>query len=368
MKRIVICADGTWNRRDQLDAMTGKRRPTNVTKLARAVLPRAPDGVDQVVYYHDGIGTGGPLDRFTGGAFGHGMEYNVRELYRFIVYNYEPGDELYLFGFSRGAFTVRTLAGFMNFAQLAEKDDDYYVPDMYACYEKNRGPGTAEWKHLFEDTDTRSGKPRVQGQRACPEIRFIGVWDTVGALGAPGLLGQLIGSKRYQYHDVALNPSIRNAVHALAIDERRKPFAPTLWTRPPGWDGQLVQAWFAGVHSDIGGGYEDDSLANEPLHWLLAYAREQGLAMNEAYLSHFKPNIYRPLHDTLSAMYRLTGPHQRPMGQAARGEERVHRSALNRMARPECAYAPPNLQEAQRSGTPLGVVPAGSSEQAHPQA
>lgn len=108
MKRIVICADGTWNLRDQIDDETGKRRPTNVTKVARAVRSRDRHGVDQVVFYHDGVGTRGPLDKLTGGAFGDGMEENVRNLYRSIVYNFEDGDELFFFGFSRGAFTVRT--------------------------------------------------------------------------------------------------------------------------------------------------------------------------------------------------------------------------------------------------------------------
>jgi len=100
MKRIILCADGTWNVRDQVDKQTGKRRPTNVTKVARAVRPRSRDGIDQVVYYHDGVGTGGLKDRITGGAFGHGIEDNIRVLYRFLVYNYEPGDELFFFGFS----------------------------------------------------------------------------------------------------------------------------------------------------------------------------------------------------------------------------------------------------------------------------
>ena len=106
MKRIVICADGTWNERDQVDRTTGKRRPTNVTKVARTVLARASTGIDQIVVYHDGVGTHGGIDRFTGGAFGHGIEDNVRLLYRAILYNWLPEDELYLFGFSRGAFGV----------------------------------------------------------------------------------------------------------------------------------------------------------------------------------------------------------------------------------------------------------------------
>src|SRR5690348_1308390 len=129
MKRLVVCADGTWNTRDQVSDESGKRRPTNVTKVARGVLPRDAHGVDQIVMYHDGLGTGGPLDTVTGGAFGSGIEANIRLLYRFLVYNWEPDDEIFLFGFSRGAFTVRTLAGFMSFAGLVHKRDDYYVPD-----------------------------------------------------------------------------------------------------------------------------------------------------------------------------------------------------------------------------------------------
>src|SRR5688572_12320614 len=217
MKRIVICADGTWNVRDQVDKATKRRRPTNVTKVARAVLPRAATGVDQVVFYHDGVGTSGGVDKFTGGAFGQGIEDNVRNLYRSILYNYEPGDELFFFGFSRGAFTVRTLAGFMNMVGLIEKDDDYYIPEIYGCYESSQGPGTSAWNHAFH---------RVQGTRPCPPIKFVGVWDTVGALGAPGLMGHLFNKNKYKYHDVGLNPHIENAYHALAIDERRKPFMP----------------------------------------------------------------------------------------------------------------------------------------------
>src|SRR6516164_6604473 len=221
MKRIALCADGTWNIRDQVDKVTKKRHPSNVTKVARAILPRASNGIDQIVYYHDGVGTAGGLDRFTGGAFGEGIEANIRDLYRFIVYNYEHDDELYFFGFSRGAFTVRTLAGFMNKLGLIQKDDDYYVPEFSACYE-----GSPEWVKAFHN---------VKDIRPCPPIRFIGVWDTVGALGAPGFLGQFVNKDKYKYHDVGLSPHIENAYHALAIDERRKPFQPNLWTRSPGW-------------------------------------------------------------------------------------------------------------------------------------
>jgi uncharacterized protein (DUF2235 family) len=339
MKRIVICADGTWNLRDQIDKESGKRRPTNVTKIARAVLPRASDGKDQVVFYHDGLGTRGPMDKATGGAFGVGIEDNIRNLYRSIVYNYEPGDELYFFGFSRGAFTVRTLAGFMNLVGLVEKDDDYYVPEIYRCYEKNQRPGSEEWKHAFHN---------VHGTRPCPVITFIGVWDTVGALGAPGVIGKVASAfngNKYAYHDVGLNDNIVNAYHALAIDERRKPFQPTLWIKPDGWSGTLAQAWFPGVHSNVGGGYKPDGLANEALHWMLTKAESIGLEVDWKYLDNFEPHFESVLHDSMSFKYRLFGPRTRTIGAHAEHGECIHDAAVKRMNDASISYAPKNFDD-----------------------
>ena len=333
MKRIVICANGTWNLRDQLDKDTGKRRPTNVTKLARAVLPNAK-GVPQIVFYHDGLGTSGGLDKFTGGAFGDGIERNIRELYRSIVYNYVPGDDLFFFGFSRGAFTVRTLAGFMYAVGLLQKDDDYWLPEIYDCYAHGQRPGSPEWAQAFHRVE--------QPPLPCPPIKFIGVWDTVGALGPPGIIGQLFNRRRYQYHDVALNPTILNAYQALAIDERRKPFAPSVWDRPANWKGTLEQAWFAGVHCNVGGGETPDGLANEALHWIVEKAEGLGLAVDGDYLKHYRNCFDSKLHKSMSLMYRFLGPNVRPIG-AHGADERPHRSALSRRAHATSAYAAPNL-------------------------
>lgn len=335
MKRIVICADGTWNQRDQIDKDTKRRRPTNVTKLARAVLPQAPDGVHQIVIYHEGVGTGEGMDKFTGGAFGHGMEDNIRSLYRSVIYNYQPGDELFFFGFSRGAFTVRSLAGFMNFLGVVEKDDDYFVPDLYACYEAGQGPGTAQWAQANR---------KVQGTRPCPPIKMLGVWDTVGALGAPGAIGQWVNPKKYQYHKVEVAPTIENAVQALAIDERRKSFAASVWDRPEGWAGTLLQAWFPGVHSNIGGGYTPDGLANGALHWMVGEAAHLGLAFNARYLAPFQAHANSYLADSMDLKYKLLGAFERPLGQSRLGGEAVHRSVLDRMADPTCKYAPANAK------------------------
>ena len=350
MKRVILCTDGTWNVRDQVDKATKKRRPSNVTKVARAILPRASSGIDQIVYYHDGVGTAGGFDRYTGGAFGEGIEANIRELYRFIVYNYESGDELYFFGFSRGAFTVRTLAGFMNKVGLIQKDDDYYVPEIYACYESSKGPGSLEWAKAFHN---------VQGTRPCPPIRFIGVWDTVGALGAPGFLGQMLNKNKYRYHDIELNPNIQNAYQALAIDERRKPFQPNLWTRPPGWTGQLEQAWFPGVHCSVGGGYSPDGLANEALHWIVEKAEGLGLKFDSNYLKHFTPCFNSVLHNSMTTAYKVMGQHIRPLGKQPADGEVLHKSASDRRNLAECHYHPENLEAFLAGSGP--VAPASTT-------
>lgn len=334
MKRIVICADGTWNRRDQVDKVTNRRRPTNVTKVARAVLPRAND-IDQVVFYHEGLGTGGAADRLTGGAFGDGIEKNVQELYRSIMYNYVSGDELFFFGFSRGAFTVRTLAGLMNAIGLLYKEDDYWLPEMYSCYEQGKLRGSPEWQKAIQGFEKET--------RPCPPISFIGVWDTVGALGPPGMLGHFLRPQRYEYHDVNLNVNILNAYQALAIDEHRKPFAPSVWERPPAWTGKLEQAWFAGVHSDVGGSQSRDGLANEALHWLVEKAESLGLVFDSDFLLHYTPCFNGDIHDSMSTMYRVLGPVTRDIGGRGENGERPHRAALDRKELKSCAYIPPNL-------------------------
>lgn len=339
MKRIAICADGTWNIRDQVDKDSGKRRPTNVTKVARTILARTAEGIDQVVGYFDGVGTGGPADKLTGGAFGDGVCRNVVAMYRFILYNYVAGDELYFFGFSRGAFTVRTLAGFMEHVGLLDKDDDYFVPEIFALYEKGHRPGSPEWQNAFRRAD----------QRQCPPIRFIGVWDTVGALGAPGYLGRYVNGNKYAFHDVGLSPFIEHAYHALAIDEHRVPFEPALWTRPPGWNGQLEQAWFCGVHSNIGGGYKPDGLANEALHWIVEKAEALGLAFDDAAIAHYAPHYGTQAHDSMTLLYRPLGVLQRTVGAHAADGEALHQSVVDRLAL-GAGYRPKNLP----AGSPPG--------------
>jgi uncharacterized protein (DUF2235 family) len=336
MKRIVICADGTWNLRDQVDEDTGKRRPTNVTKIARAIKPLSQSNVHQVVFYHDGLGTRGGADKLKGGGFGEGIEDIIRNLYRNILYNYVAGDELYLFGFSRGAYTVRTLAGFMNRVGLVEKNDDYYVLDLYDCYAGQCAEGSEKWikahRHITE-------------KRPCPPITMIGVWDTVGALGAPGGIGRLLDDGKHEYHDVMLNPAIENAYHAMAIDEMRTPFKPTLWQRPDNWNGKLEQAWFPGVHSNVGGSYTPDGLANEALHWIVEKAENLGLEMDSGYLEHFTPCFNSKLHDSYNFGYNLAGgKYHRPIGEFTAHGECLHQATIDRH-KLFSDYRPPMLEK-----------------------
>src|SRR5262249_7774015 len=225
--------------------------------------------------------------------------------------------------------------------------DDYYVPEIYHCYESNKGPGTPEWTKAFHN---------VKGTRPCPPIRFIGVWDTVGALGAPGFLGQVFNKDKYKYHDVSLHAPIQTAVQALAIDERRKPFAPDIWTRPADWKGQLTQAWFPGVHSNVGGGYAPDGLANEALHWGVEKAAKLGLAIDAAYLAHFQACFNAVLRDSMSATYKVMAPHTRALGEHAADGEAIHQSAIDRKGLAACAYNPANLNACLSKPGSLPVV------------
>jgi hypothetical protein len=235
----------------------------------------------------------------------------------------------------------------MNKVGLIQKDDDYYLPEIYGCYEDDKGPGTPEWTRAFHN---------VKGTRPCPLITFIGVWDTVGALGAPGLLGQIFNKDKYKYHDVGLHPAIQHAYQALAIDEQRKPFAPSVWTRPAEWTGDLEQAWFAGVHSNVGGGYAPDGLANEALHWIVEKAEALGLDVDQAYLAHYLPCFNARLHVSMTTFYKLMGPFVRRIGQHAADGEAVHQSALDRLGLAACGYGADNLRVCLNGSPPVRVV------------
>lgn len=281
-KRIIICCDGTWNEPDEI--------PTNVTKMVRAISPLSPDGVHQVVFYDQGVGTGGKIDRFVGGAFGSGLEKNVLDCYRFLIHNYQLGDEIYTFGFSRGAYTARAFVGLINAVGLLEKSTLDKLKQAY--------------KYYRTEPDKRAEGQYDDNYR--PEIRMIGVFDTVGALGAPTPLLGKFTRNWVGFFNTRICAQVKYAYHALALDERRAPFQPDLWTGSLNEDQYMEQCWFAGAHSDIGGGYAECGLSDIALQWMVGKAMALGLEFNQSYLdSQCKPDIAMLPHDSYSFSYKL---------------------------------------------------------------
>lgn len=353
-KRLVVCCDGTWDTAEQ-------PYKTNVTKVAESVRPGLADGKDQRVYYGSGVGTR-RFERYRGGAFGEGLSENVMDAYRFLVGTYEPGDELFFFGFSRGAFTARSLAGLVRNSGILRQGEAGRIKEAWTLYrDRNEQPGgaaaTAFRRSYAHET----------------EIHFIGVWDTVGALGIPPLgprwtkpLANLF-DRRYAFHDTQLSSWVKGAFQALAIDETRSPFEPTLWHQQPGaaQQGQeLKQNWFSGVHTDIGGGYKESGLSDITLMWIVDQARRYGLEFDDEVLGvadpsgtkpgknidfHVLPDALSTLHDSRKGMYRLTKPVHRPIGRAADdkgrpdGDEFVASTAKERYDK-AADYRPPELE------------------------
>ena len=262
-KRIVICADGTWN--DPEDD-----HPTNVLRMARAIRPQDMRGVQQVVFYDWGVGS--YYARIRGGVWGLGLQKNIQDCYRFIVQNYDEDDELFLFGFSRGAYTVRALAGLLNKCGILGRDRADLIPEAFSFYKKRGSkPGdesAEEWRQYH-----------CVGCRG--EVDFLGAWDTVGALGIPTRVLAFV-EEQDLFYDAEPGRGVRVARHAVAIDEKRADFEPTLWEAKEGVD--LKQVWFAGVHGDVGGGGRPKNgrhLSDVALAWMASEAREQGLALED---------------------------------------------------------------------------------------
>jgi uncharacterized protein (DUF2235 family) len=305
MKRLVVCADGTWNRREA--ARKDGRGLTNVAKLANAIADRDAHGVAQEIYYHPGVGTGWLLDRVLGGAFGVGLSRNIRACYAWLVDRYDPGDQLYFFGFSRGAYTARSLVGFVRNCGVLRREHKALVEKAYAFY-RDRAPATHPRGALAA---------AFRAQYAHPDqaaIKCVGVWDTVGSLGVPtsGPVGWLT-RKRYGFHDVTLSSWVENAFHAVAIDERRKPFAPSLWEvadserRKPTFRQRIEQVWFPGVHSNIGGGYPDARLSDLALAWMLEKGADCGLALRPNAKESLRGDCCGTIYDSMTWYYRAFG-------------------------------------------------------------
>ena len=331
MKHIVVCCDGTWNTPDHVDR--GRVSPSNVVKTALAVAPRRSDGTAQVVHYDRGVGTDW-FDHLRGGAFGYGLSANILEAYRFLARRFEPGDALFLFGFSRGAYTARSLAGLIRNCGILKVPSPERVEQAYALYRRRDDASHPRGTEAQLFRRTHSHETR---------IRCIGVWDTVGALGIPGGGFRWLNS-RWAFHDVDLSSTVDNAFQALAIDEERKVFVPSLWRRQPGSNGQrLEQTWFAGAHSNVGGGYADAGLSDITFLWMKQRAEECGLEFDaSAARDALRPDPFGELRDSSVGVYRFLPRRRRPIGEMAGASESVHPSVEARMAGVK-AYRPENV-------------------------
>jgi uncharacterized protein (DUF2235 family) len=266
MKRLVICCDGTWNAADSQSA------ETNVALMGRSVhATQDTGGVMQVVLYLRGVGTSGlHVEVLVEGATGLGIDENIRSAYMFIAQNYVPGDEIFLFGFSRGAYTARSLAGFIGACGILKRQRLGDIGKAWDYYRQGPRPHSPQAFVKSAQTDCHTSA----------EIKFLGVWDTVGALGIPGQILAGLNHDLYGFYDTGPCAVVRHGCHALAIDEHRDEFVPTLWTGEPPNGVRIEQVWFAGAHADVGGGYVTRELANIPLIWMARKAEGEGLALD----------------------------------------------------------------------------------------
>ena len=292
VKRLILCFDGTWNTPED---------HTNVSRIYSAIADKHSGCPDQLKFYDEGIGTSA-TSRLTGGAFGWGLDRNILEGYCWLINEYfgtetgaasdkpgadEPfatGPAILLFGFSRGAYTARSLAGLINrcgvpkaaqFKGDSEHNgrahpDSKVVRDAWDLYQKE-----------FKGIEGRYHADCVAFRRShCwnVKVKFIGVWDTVGALGVPMFSTSVLARTRYGFHDTSLGRTVEHAYHAVAIDEGREDYKVALWTgsRP---DQKVEQRWFPGAHANVGGSYEDDLLPDPPLKWIAECALQEGVGL-----------------------------------------------------------------------------------------
>ena len=265
--------------------------------------------VPQKKYYHPGVGTdGSKLDRLIGGGTGKGLADNIKSGYKWLATKYRPGDRIFLFGFSRGAFTVRSLGGMISCCGLLDLSDERLEPNeiwarvekAFECYkDPEHDKGKMRELPFFNASDAATAAGKTP-------IHFVGVWDTVGALGVPddlALLNLIDDPREHEFHDTSLGPTVANARHAIAIDEMRASFAPTLWTN---WDPaktDVKQVWFPGVHGDVGGGYLQKGLSDAALLWMIEEAEAKGLELRAEVKKQIKPEPADFRHDSVTGIF-----------------------------------------------------------------
>ena len=315
MKNIVICCDGTGNEYGPNN--------TNVVKLYQSVIR----GTEQIAFYDPGVGTFSYLGRvlgrqvgiFLGKAFGRGLQQNIEDAYRYLMDRYQPEDKVFLFGFSRGAFTVRALAGMLFKCGLLQKGSNNLIPYASKIYNKPNNENIAAG---FKETYCHACKPY-----------FIGVWDTVGSLG---------WLRRKKFFDATLHKDVTYGYHAISVDERRKKFPVSLWDEGRKLAHQTIeQVWFPGVHSDVGGWYAETGLSDIALVWMLKNAEQQGLRLKKGWADKLNPDPSGIIHESRTGLWRIWRPAVRCIPEGAK----IHKSVFDRINDSQTTYRPQNIPD-----------------------
>lgn len=291
-KNILIFSDGTGQE-------GGKGFNTNVYKLFNMAEDRTER---QIAFYDAGLGTN--WQKMTGAAGGMGISQNILQCYEFLLDNYMAGDQIFLFGFSRGATTVRSLSGFIHLFGVLPKSRKDLIVQAYNIYKISN----------LKKRERRAKEFIAKHHTMWVKIKFIGVWDTVAALGIPfkfvNALVNMIPWMKNDFHDLTLSSSVKNAFHALAIDERRKTFAPTLWEPALKKEQTMEQVWFPGVHTDVGGGYKESGLSDVALKWMVEKATKHGLIVYPWHKVKVEADVNGLMHDSregIAKMFREQG-------------------------------------------------------------
>jgi uncharacterized protein (DUF2235 family) len=310
-QRLILCFDGTWQKADA-NADPDKRRATNVVRFYDAVTEGPVDeGVTQTKWYDEGLGTHW-YDGISSGAFGLGLDQKIMEGYWWLAERYpdpDPGDaEIFLLGFSRGAYTARSLVGMIRNVGLLKAKHLDRVQHAYALYRDRTDPVDSHKAVAFRRQFSRDVR-----------ITFLGVWDTVGALGIPLHALQWLNSAAYAFHDTALSRIVVNAYHAVAVDEHRVDFEAALWTDPPDAGQNVEQRWFIGSHGDVGGGVRHRMLPDIALAWMMQTAASVGLVLAREHMpeitsANWNADIDDSYGNFLGGLYAMThAPYYRPM-------------------------------------------------------
>ena len=366
-KNIIVCCDGTGNEYND-------DHNTNVVLCFEALVRDE----NQIGFYDPGVGTFDALGRVVGKkvgvvlgqAFGTGLDQNIEDAYRYLMNRHNPGDRVFLFGFSRGAFTARAIAGMLFKVGLLQKGSENLIPYATKIYNGRKpiGPKDSEKVKKKKQDHNDHNRRIAEGFKRtyCHECRpyFIGVWDTVGAL------GHFLSKK---FFDATLHEDVRYGYHAVSIDEKRKKFPVSLWNEEKvGPSKQTIeQVWFAGVHSDVGGWYMERGLSNAALRWMLQKAAGAGLRLKPGWDERLEPRSGVPPNPGMKcrdpdaqheSRKGLLWKMYRPVKREFPENPRIHQSVFDRMNDGSNTYVPwLDLPERYRV-EPWGVGESGGRE------